>query len=157
MCPTCSRSYVSHVPPPSCLICLVPYVSFSLCVLVSHVPRALRALMPYEPRALPALLPHMLRVLRALLSPMLCAASHASYPVCFRGPCTFCHKCSRASHALCPMCLRGLWALSPYVPLVHRTLRTLCVNITFRALGFQCLALLFLCSLPTRDFLEIIY
>ena len=98
--------YVSHVPPA-----LVSYLPRALCVffsMCSSVSRALRALVPYEPRALLALVPHMLRVLRALLSHVLCAASHASYPVCSRGPCTFCHKCSRASRALCPMCLRGL-------------------------------------------------
>ena len=59
------------------------------------------------------------------------------------------------SGALCPMHTRALWAIFPYVPLAHRTLRFPCDNITFCALEFPCLTMLLFCSFPNVFFMGI--
>ena len=125
--------------------------------LVSHVLLYLTCLVLYLLSCCPCLVPHVLSY-RAL---------RTSLPTCSRGSRASCFACSCASRASCPVCTLAprasfLTCLVPYapslaflryVPLVPHTLSTLCANITFYALKFQCPTLLFFCSFPTCDFL----
>ena len=132
-------------------------------------------------RALRVLVPHVSRVLCAFDLYVL------SCPTCYRVPRSSCHTWYRTSCGLCPTCscvsrascfcfffffynAKYIKCLVPYWPrvsrfmspfslriLLFRTLRTLCPSITFCALEFPCISLLFFCSFSTCDFLEEIY
>ena len=136
--PTCSRALsapralVPHVPRT--LRALVPYVPCALRALVSHMPRASNTVVPNVPRASRTLVSCVPRFLCALVSYMLRASLLS------------------VLRALCPMCTHALWALFCYVPLAPCTLSSLYANITFCALEFLYLTLLFFCSFRICDF-----
>ena len=152
------------------LLNYVPYVlscstcSHALCTLVPNVPHALRALVPYATLCLTYLVPYMLscptylrphvlsshtcsRVIRALVSHV---------PRALRAPVFHVPCASRASN---PMWPRASHFMSPFSfsTLLSCTLHTLCPNITFCALKFPCIALLFFCSFANFCFWAWIY
>ena len=104
--------------------------------------RALRALAPYLPRAPRASSPTCSRVHRALVPYV---------PLAPRTLCRTCSCVSRASSSMWPHALRFMCPFSLRT-LLFRTLRTVCPNITFFALEFPCITLLFFCSFATCDF-----
>ena len=126
--------------------------SRALRALVSYAPRALRALVsrvlrtlvPYVPRALHALVPNVPHALRALVHYV---------PYVPRAPRAWCHTCSCVSRASSSMWACASCFMSPFSlrSLLFRTLRTLFPNITFCALEFPWIMLLFSCSFATCD------
>ena len=133
--PTCS-----HALGASCPMC------FSV----------LGAVVPNVPRVPPDLIPCVARILHTVVLYVL--VTNPLWCLTCLVPClllclTCLLPCAFSYHrALRPMCLHTLWALFSYVPLVLHTLRTLCANITFRALEFPCLTLLCFGLFPTWDF-----
>ena len=127
----------------SCLTCLVSYVlSISACsrvlhAIVSHVPRAIRGIVPHVACALRAPVFHVPRAFFFFFF-----FYNAKYIKCLVP------YWPRVSRFMSPFSLRIL---------LFRTLRTLCPSITFCALEFPCISLLFFCSFSTCDFLEEIY
>ena len=117
----------------------VPYVSRVLRTLVPHVLHVScvqRALVPFVPRVLRAFVPHVLRAMRALVPHLLHAVRDSVLYV------------PLASGFLCPKWPRAprFMSLFSLGTLLSLTLHTLCPNITFRALEFQCISLLIFCS-----------
>ena len=133
-------------------------------------------------RALRVLVPHVSRVLCAfdlyvLSCPTCYCVPRSSCHTWYRTSCGLCPTCSCVSRASCFFffffflynakyikCLVPYWPrvsrfMSPFSLriLLFRTLRTLCPSITFCALEFPCISLLFFCSFSTCDFLEEIY
>ena len=128
-CPTCFRALrvscpaYSRASRASRVLC--PTCSRTLRALVPFVPRVLRAFVPHVSRAMRALAPHLLHALRASVLYVPLASGF------------LCPKWPRASRFMSPFSLRTLLSL---------TLHTLCPNITFCALEFQCISLLIFCS-----------
>ena len=134
-------------------------------------------------RALRVLVPHVSRVLCAfdlyvLSCPTCYRVPRSSCHTWYRTSCGLCPTCSCVSRASCfffffffffynakyNKCLVPYWPrVSRFMSrfslriLLFRTLRTLCPSITFCALEFPCISLLFFCPFSTYDFLEEIY
>ena len=109
---------------------------------VTSLRRELRALVPYVPRVLRVLVPHVSCAIRALV-PHVPRALHD--PVL---------QVPRALNVLMPhvLVLQVPRSLCSLYTLLSRTLHTLCPNITFCALEFPCLTLLFFCLFANCDF-----
>ena len=128
----------------SCLTCLVSYV-----LSISTCSRVLHAIVSHVPRAIRGIVPHVACALRA--------------PV-FHVPLAFFFFFLFFYNAKYVKCLVPYWPrVSRFMSrfslriLLFRTLRTLCPSITFCALEFPCISLLFFCPFSTYDFLEEIY
>ena len=153
----------------SCTTALMSCVPRALHALMLHVPRTLRAFVPYLPRALCAFMlylpcalyalePYVPRVLRLLVPHVPCVIS-ALVPQLPRCLCALVFHVPRVSRISCPMWSRASLLMSPFSlrTLLFRTLRTLCLDITFCTLEFPCIKFLLLCSFTTCDFLGEVY
>ena len=133
---------MSHMP--CAIYFLVSNAPYPPRAVVPDVLRALHPLVPYVTRIIRALLLHVSRVLRTIVSHVLVPCVLLSF-TCLLPYVFSCRTWSCASLAMCPMYPCTLRARFPYVHLVPRALH-LCANITFCALEFPCLTLLFFYS-----------
>ena len=131
-CPTGSRA--SRVSCPMCFR--------SLRALVSYMLSCPTFLVPYVVSYLMWLVPYVLLCFTCLVLFFFFFIYNAKYIKCLVP------YWPRVSRFMSPFSLRIL---------LFRTLRTLCPSITFCALEFPCISLLFFCSFSTCDFLEEIY